>query len=124
MIDKIYFPQSVPKTIVGTTRQSDIKKAGEGFGQILDQKLNNPIKFSSHAQQRLKSRNINLDAEQMNNLVTAVNKARDKGSKDSLILMNNLALVVSVKNNTVITAVDQDSLKDNVFTNIDSTVIV
>ena len=54
----------------------------------------------------------------------AVGKAREKGARDSLILMDNLALVVSIKNNTVITAVDEQSLKENVFTNIDSAVIV
>ena len=72
----------------------------------------------------LKSRNINLSAAEMNKIEDAVGKAREKGARDSLILMSDLALVVSVKNNTVITAVDGDSLKDNVFTNIDSAVIV
>ena len=57
-------------------------------------------------------------------LKDAVNKAEAKGAKESLILMDQLALVVSVKNRTVITAVDGASLKDNVFTNIDSAVIV
>ncbi|HEX3047301.1 MAG TPA: flagellar biosynthesis protein, partial [Bacillota bacterium] len=54
----------------------------------------------------------------------AVNKAEAKGARESLILMDQMALVVSIKNRTVITAVDNESLKDNVFTNIDSAVIV
>jgi flagellar operon protein len=60
----------------------------------------------------------------MSKITAAVGKAREKGSRDSLILMSDLALVVSVRNNTVITAVDGESLKDNVFTNIDSAVII
>jgi flagellar operon protein len=57
-------------------------------------------------------------------LKDAVNRAEAKGAKESLILMDRLALVVSVKNRTVITAVDDQNLKDNIFTNIDSAVIV
>ena len=57
-------------------------------------------------------------------LKDAVNKVEAKGAKESLILMDQMALVVSVKNRTVITAVDSNSMKDNVFTNIDSAVIV
>ncbi|HWP98588.1 MAG TPA: TIGR02530 family flagellar biosynthesis protein [Syntrophomonadaceae bacterium] len=94
------------------------------FQSLLEQKLNNTVQFSRHAQERLQSRNINLDAEDMDKLNQAVSQARDKGARDSLILMKDLALVVSVKNNTVITAVDGNSLRDNVFTNIDSAVII
>jgi flagellar operon protein len=53
-----------------------------------------------------------------------VDKAATKGSRESLLLMENMALVVSVKNRTVITAVDNDKLKENVFTNIDSAVVL
>lgn len=122
-MDKIFFPQPV-QTPVRQPQTSRNKPAGTDFGQILDKKLQGELKFSNHAQQRLKSRNINLSADEMNKIQEAVGKAREKGSRDSLILMSDLALVVSVKNNTVITAVDGESLKDNVFTNIDSAVIV
>jgi len=96
----------------------------KSFQQILAEQLNQPIRFSQHAQQRLKSRNISLSAEAMARLSAAVAKAEQKGARDSLVLMDNLALVVSVKNRTVITAVDGENLKENVFTNIDSAVIV
>jgi flagellar operon protein len=125
MNNKIYFPQQPIEPIkpAGSTQKKSASTESGSFEQILDKKLNE-IKFSNHARERLKSRNIELDAEELDKLAEAVGKARAKGSKDSLILMNDLALVVSVKNNTVITAVDGGSLKENVFTNIDSAVII
>ena len=84
----------------------------------------NELKFSKHAENRLKSRNITIDMEQRQKINDAVLKAEKKGVKESLILMENLALVVSVKNRTVITAVNSDELKENVFTNIDGAVII
>jgi flagellar operon protein len=96
------------------------------FGQVLDQKLDQDaeIKFSAHAQQRLSSRNINLTANDLLRLKQGVAQAAAKGSRESLVMKDNVAFVVSVKNNTVITAVDADSMKGNVFTNIDSAVFV
>lgn len=97
---------------------------GSSFTQLLQQELSG-VKFSQHALQRLTSRNINLDSTALQKLGQAVEKAAQKGAKESLILMNdNLAFVVSVKNKTVITAMDGASIKDNVFTNIDSAVII
>ncbi len=94
------------------------------FGQILDNKLAN-LQFSQHAQQRLRIRNIKLSDEQMNKLSGAVDRAAAKGAKETLVLMENkLAFLVGVKNRTVITAVDGENMKENVFTNIDSAVIV
>lgn len=97
---------------------------GAAFQDILKNKLTQGIKFSQHAEQRLRSRNISLSGNDLQRLNTAVDKAANKGAKDSLVLMDNLALVVSIKNRTVITAVDESSLKENVFTNIDSAIIV
>ncbi len=76
---------------------------------MLDQKLQGELKFSQHARERLKARNIEFSTNDLDKLSEAVGKARAKGSRDSLILMNDLALVVSVKNNTVITAVDSQN---------------
>lgn len=107
------------KTTNGLSRNSN-----SGFQQIFDQTMSG-VKFSQHAAQRLQSRNISLDQTQMIQLQSAVDKAAQKGARESLILMNNdLAFVVSVTNRTVITAMDGSSIKDNVFTNIDSAVIV
>lgn len=124
LTDKIFFPRPLPPVAGKQPQATRSKPVGQDFSQVLEQKLHGELKFSNHAQQRLKSRNIDLSADDLNKIKSAVGKAREKGSRDSLILMSDLALVVSVKNNTVITAVDGDSLKDNVFTNIDSAVIV
>jgi flagellar operon protein len=97
---------------------------GTDFQRILDQKLGGELKFSAHAQQRLASRQIRLTTQEMDGLKEAVGKAEAKGARESLVVMDRVALVVSVKNRTVITAVDAGSMKDNVFTQIDSAVIV
>lgn len=81
------------------------------------------IQFSSHAQRRLQSRSIPFGQEEMHRLEEAVVKAESKGSRDSLILIDELALVVNIKNRVVVTAIDKESRKDNIFTNIDSVVM-
>jgi flagellar operon protein len=83
-----------------------------------------PLKFSAHAMQRLQSRNINLSNEDMARMNAMADKAAAKGAKQSLFMMRDVAMVVSIKNRTVITAVDQQSMKENVFTNIDSAAII
>jgi flagellar operon protein len=83
-----------------------------------------PLKFSAHAMQRLESRNIKLTPADVARMNAMADKAAAKGAKQSLFLMNDVALVVSIKNRTVITAVDHDSMKENVFTNIDSAAII
>lgn len=100
--------------------QRQASSTGAGFESILKDQL----KVSGHAKTRLESRNIELDAAQWNRVLDGVNRAAAKGAKESLVMVDNAALVVSVKNRTVITAVDQGALKENVFTNIDSAVIV
>lgn len=96
------------------------------FNQVLEQQLgsSSELKFSAHAQERLQSRNIHLSTEDLVRLKQGVAQAAAKGSKESLLLKDGVAFVVSVKNQTVITAVDSESMKGNVFTNIDSAVIV
>ena len=94
------------------------------FSQVLQKEISE-VKFSQHALQRLDTRGIKLDEAQLERLEDAIDKAAQKGSRESLVLMDNqLAFVVSVRNRTVITAMDGTSIKDNVFTNIDSAVIM
>jgi flagellar operon protein len=95
-------------------------KAPDGFADILQDRL----KVSGHAQTRLNSRGIELDQGAWDRVMNGVDRAAAKGAKESLVMVDNVALVVSIRNRTVITAVDKDSLKDNVFTNIDSALIV
>ena len=82
------------------------------------------IKFSGHAQTRLASRQITLSDHDVARLGQAMTKAASKGAKDSLVLLDKTAFVVSVANRTVITAVAADALKENIFTNIDSAMIL
>jgi flagellar operon protein len=82
------------------------------------------VKFSGHAQIRLASRNITLSGDDIAKLGNAITKAAAKGARESLVLMDQAALVVSVPNRTVITAVDKSALKENIFTNIDSAMIL
>lgn len=82
------------------------------------------LKFSNHAVERMQTRGIRFTPEDMTRLNDAVSRAAAKGSKDSLILMNDSALIVSVKNKTVVTVMDKTALKENVFTNIDSTIVM
>lgn len=105
---------------------------GAPFGQVLREEVqrNREVKLSGHAVTRLQMRNIALSPDDMVKLRDAVDRAEAKGGREALVLMSrpsrdqDLALVVSVKNRTVITAMDGESLKDNVFTNIDSAVVV
>lgn len=83
-----------------------------------------PLKFSAHAMQRLQSRNITLTGDDVARMNAMADKAAAKGAKQSLFIVRDTAMVVSIKNRTVITAVDQDSMKENVFTNIDSAAII
>jgi flagellar operon protein len=97
-----------------------------GFGRLLDSQLERgqSLTFSHHAQSRLLSRQIQLTAPQMERLQAGVQQAAQKGAKDSLVMVDNLAFIVSVANRTVVTAVDGAAKNGNVFTQIDSAVIV
>lgn len=82
------------------------------------------IKFSQHAMKRISSRNINITGKQLEDIDKAVKKASDKGINDSLILLENTALIVSIRNKTVVTAMESRELKNGVITNIDGTIII
>lgn len=102
----------------------EIQNAGDDFSSILNQKLGEAreVKMSKHAMMRLEARNINLDEEQVERLKNAVDKASTKGVRDTLVVMDDVAFVVNVNARTVITAVNQSELKENVFTHIDGAV--
>ena len=95
------------------------------FAEMLKDRMAAPdVKFSAHAVSRLIDRNISLTKPEIDRLRSAVGKAAEKGASESLVLMGDMAFVVSIKNRTVITALAGQSIKDNVFTNIDSAVII
>ncbi len=100
----------------------DKSKESVLFKDILNKNIanNSAVKFSKHAQNRLVSRDIRVSDQDLDQLANGVQKAKEKGAKDSLIMVNNVAYVVSVTNKTVITAVDNGSMDEKIFTNIDS----
>lgn len=124
-IDQVYFPnpvQPVAKTQQSGGVQSSKPVGDTPFSRVLEQTQG--VRFSQHAQDRLKARNISFNSDQLNQLEGAVNSVAQKGGKDSLVMMGDAALVVSVKNRTVVTAMDRSQMKGNVFTNIDSAVVI
>lgn len=106
--------------------ESGIKSSGTSFDAIYREELTKQteVKFSKHALERLQMRNISLSKDEMGKLNDAVNKAAEKGVKETLIIMGNSAFIANVKSKTIITAAAGDNLKENVFTNIDGAVII
>ncbi len=96
------------------------------FSQILADQLTqqNRINFSKHAQQRLEQREISMTESDLSLLNSAVKRAEEKGVHNSLVLMEDKAFIVNVQSGTVITAMDKNDLKEQVFTQIDGAVIV
>lgn len=97
-------------------------KPGGSFQDTLQKAAG--VKFSAHALERMEARQISLGPEVVKEIGGAIDLARQKGSRETLLLYQDLALVASVKNRTVITAVAGDNLKEKIFTNIDSAIIM
>lgn len=100
---------------------------GMSFQEILEQRqIQNAgeVRFSKHAAGRLADRNIELTKAQMERLTEGTAKAQQKGIKDSLVIVDDLAFIVNVPNHTVVTAMDQNDTTENIFTNIDGAVII
>ena len=99
-------------------------ESGPSFADALQQAgAASKLQFSKHALARVQRRGIELDAPTLQRLSKGVERAAGKGARDSLVLVDGTAFVVSVRNHTVITAVDSEHMNDQVFTNIDSAVI-
>lgn len=104
-------------------------KASQGisFGEILHKQQSQTaesVRFSKHAANRLSDRKIELTNEQLERLNDGTKKAGEKGIRDSLVLVDQLAFIVNTKSNTVITAMDQTEADENIYTNIDGAVII
>ena len=91
------------------------------FNDIFTQELEK-VKFSSHALKRLESRNIQFSDTEMSKINSAIEKAESKGAIDSVVLMEDTALIVNIPNKTVVTAMQVRNGGEDVFTNIDSVV--
>lgn len=111
---------------VKSSKTSSSQASSIPFSEILNSKKAayeaSEIKFSKHANERLASRNIDLTDDQLMRLENGARMAEEKGINESLVVVDNLAFIVNIKNNTVITAVNDNESK--VFTNIDGAVIM
>lgn len=126
-------PQLQPTTpvIKPKSTQAGRKVQGEtagniSFHQLLDQaqQTKQEVVFSAHARERIESRNIEFDAEDMSRIEDAMDKVKAKGARSSLLLFGEVALLASVTNRTIITAVDGADDREQIFTGIDSAVIL
>ena len=97
--------------------------SGPSFQEIFRQQQAGKLQFSQHALQRVERRGIDLSDGTLQRLEAGAARAASKGSRDSVVFVDGTAFVVSVRNKTVITAVDQEHMREHVFTNIDSAVI-
>lgn len=127
MTDRLtILPRPIATSQPGTspaTRRSESAQ-GSSFDQLLRSRLEQPdVRFSRHASERMQQRGIQMTPAQNERLNKAVSMADAKGGRDSLVLLDDLALVVSIKNQTVVTVTERDQMQNNVFTNIDSAVI-
>ncbi|SHI80283.1 flagellar operon protein [Geosporobacter subterraneus DSM 17957] len=124
-MNKVIIQSGKPIQLQNNKTIGNPSSGSKPFAQLLEQIVQNQeVKFSKHALQRLEARNIHLDVTAIDKINEALNKAKQKGIKETLILMDNKAFVASVKNKTIITAATDDQLKESVFTNIDGAVII
>lgn len=99
------------------------KNESSSFKDLLNEKLGKEVSFSKHANERIQQRNIDVSQEVTEKLNEASVQAKDKGLKNVLVMIDNQAFILSTMNNKVITAVNSEELKENIFTNIDGAVI-
>jgi flagellar operon protein len=107
-----------PANGAGAVQKTD----GPSFQEIFRQHAGR-LQFSRHALHRIERRGIDLSDGTLHRLEAGAARAASKGSRDSVVFVDGTAFVVSVRNNTVITAVDREHMREHVFTNIDSAVI-
>ncbi|MDP1993698.1 MAG: TIGR02530 family flagellar biosynthesis protein [Ignavibacteria bacterium] len=113
----------IPIEQIGNQAGISPKSPSTSFDSVFQQELEK-IKFSNHALKRLENRNIQLGDADISKIQSAVERAELKGSKDSLVMMEDTAFIVNIPNRTVVTAMAVGSSYENIFTNIDSVVFV
>ena len=113
-----------PQSIQSKLKQIDLP-VKQKFRQQLHHATNNlPLKISKHANERLLERNISISDQEWQKVRDKVVEARSKGVNQPLVLMDQAALIVSAKNSTIITAMDRTEAKEQIFTNIDGTIVL
>lgn len=103
-----------------TEKPAANSKTGTEFRELLSKELN----LSQHAETRIKSREIAWSPALEKRISGGIDAAEKKGAKETLILADDIAVIANVKSRTVVTAMDRSSLKERIFTNIDSAVLV
>jgi flagellar operon protein len=109
---------------IGQTPKVDQNEFDKLLGQTLTEETHPEISLSVHAERRIKERNLNFDSAEYLKLQQAFEKLRNKGGRDSLVITDRAAYILDVNKNTVVTAMDKANLSENVFTKIDSTLIM
>lgn len=127
MTERISIGQLYPNAVSpATARRTPLQQPASTSGNPIFQKLLQEqfVRFSHHAEVRLKERGIQLKPDQLDKLSKAIDKVAAKGAKDALMVIGGNALIVNVPNRTVVTALDGNAMSDHVFTQIDSAMII
>ena len=106
------------------TAQQAKKGTGLDFQTMLQERAGESLNFSKHAAKRLEERGIDMDSRLMNDLEDAVEGARKKGARELAVIGAKGVFIVNVPNNVVVTTMSQEDMKQRVFTNIDSAVLM
>jgi flagellar operon protein len=117
----------LPDNTGGRGRSSTGIESGNSFRELLDKRIQDnrkEISFSKHADLRARERNIAIEEADLNKLSDACDRAAGKGVRDALIVMNDSAFIVNAGSKTVVTVVDKNEMKDNIFTNIEGAVFL
>jgi flagellar operon protein len=115
--------ESSPQPTASSSTSTVVSKPQEDFATYLALTQTQNLRFSNHAQKRLQSRQIDLNAEDLVRLSQAVDKAAQRGGRESLVLVDDLAFLVNVRDRVVITAIDPEHRGEGVFTQVDSVVL-
>lgn len=116
----------VNRTSVNKTDTSNLKNESvdsNEFKNLFDDEINK-LNFSSHAIKRIQERQINIDQKEIDKITSATKQLKAKGGQDSLVITDNAAYIIDVAKNTVVTAIDKNNIDQNVFTKIDSTILM
>ncbi len=109
---------------VNSINKQNLNKQGSMFKDLLAEKCQeNTVSFSKHATERIEQRNIDVNETTTGKLNEALVQAKDKGMKNVLVMIDSTAFILNTLSNKVVTAVNNEDLKENVFTNIDGAVI-
>ena len=110
----------------GATRQpgqASVRSAGGPSFRDALSTLERGVQFSNHAQKRIDRRDLDIDSQRLDRLNSAITRAAEKGARNSVVMLDDLAVVVDIRDRKVVTAINAESGKERVFTNIDSVVI-